>query len=497
MRFTSWLLTLAFVLAGCSSEDNEATGGASQSTAGGATAGEGGATVGEGGGGSSSGGAAGSPSIDCDEPLPEGTAYYVDGSCEFDGDGLADGCASAVGAPGAFVDPQSCFSLVQGGETCLIKDGTYLTTNNGSDPNDDGGFVVMNSGTAESPIVIRAYPGHSPLLANCLPELGTYCPRPTISAPGRTNVVFACLRVHGGYSIQGSFDYTGGVVTPYGEGIVIRGSEVTQGWGEQGDGNWFGIWLGQQNGAHLHHNYIHDISVQEGGGQQSSGSCVKLYHNTGSIIEYNTCRTVTIPETQAGGIDDKAQAIDNIHRYNWIEDVPTCIRVNNQLESHGVQIYQNVCIAGQDSSAGLKLLTTINGIDVHHNTFDGFSMGLMVSGSEGPVANARLFDNIFANIGMQHLEAYGYAPVVHDYNAYSAGVGFLFGGEWYANLAELQAATPLDHHSQTVDCQLDSDRRLSPGSACIGAGSSDGTPSGSAVDLGAYVDGIDCLGHGC
>ena len=476
---------MALAIAGCSADDATTTGGGDDPSS---TA----AATGTGGSGSTwtSGAGGGAPAIHCDDPLPQGTAYYVDGSCEFDGDGVADGCAASQGAPGAFRDPQSCFDVVQGGETCLVKDGTYVTTNDGSDPSDDGGFTVRNSGTAGSPIVIRSYPGHSPLLANCPPEQSGYCPRATITAPNRSHIEFACLRVHGGFSIMGGFDYVDDVIIPYGEGMVIRNNEVVQGWGEYADGNWAGIWIGQQNAAHVHHNYIHDISVPPDGGQQSSGSCVKLYHNTGSTIEFNTCRSVRIPETQAGGVDDKAQAIDNIHRYNWIEDVPCCFRVNNQLESSGVQIYQNVCIAGENSSAGLKLLTTIDGVEAHHNTFDGFLMSLITLGSEGPVANASLHDNIFASVGMQHFETYNYVPVLEDYNAYSEGAGFLCGGTWYASLAELQAATPLDDHSLTVDCQLTPDYGLSPGSPCAGAGS-------SGDDLGAFVGGIACIGHDC
>src|SRR5262249_4815377 len=155
-----------------------------------------------------------------------------------------------------------------------------------------------------------------------------------------------CLRVHGGYSIYGDFTESGTSVVPLEEGIVVQNGEITQGWEEPGGGNWSAIWLLQQNAAWVHHNYIHDISVPPGGGQQASGTCIKLYHNTKSIVEYNTCRTVTIPDSQAGGIDDKAQATDNIHRFNWIEDVNACIRVNNQLHSTGVEVYGNVCIGG-------------------------------------------------------------------------------------------------------------------------------------------------------
>jgi hypothetical protein len=127
-------------------------------------------------------------------------------------------------------------------------------------------------------------------------------------------------------------------------GVVIRNNDISQGWGEVDDGNWAAIFLADQTGARIVGNTIHDVSVISGGGQQSSGSCIKLYQNTDSIVEYNTCRSTRIAESQAGGIDDKAEAIRNIHRFNWIEDTNMCVRVNNQLNSAGVQIYGNVCI---------------------------------------------------------------------------------------------------------------------------------------------------------
>ena len=453
-------------------------------------------------GGSSSGGG---PGASCDDPLPEGTKYYVDGSCPVAGDGLAEGCATSDGAPGAFVDPQSCFDVIQAGETCLIKDGTYVTSNDGGDPSEDGGFALRQSGTADAPIVIRSYPGHSPLLANCPPDQTSYCPRPTISALGVSHAHFDCLRVRGGFAIFGDYDYVDGVASVYDEGLVIQRSEITTGWGEVGDGNWAAIAVYQQNGAWIHHNDIHDVSVQSGGEQQSSGSCIKLYHNTGSVIEYNTCKHVDIAESQAGGIDDKAQAIDNVHRYNWIEDVPSCFRLNNQLQSSGVSFYQNVCIAKPRGTAtatniGIRLLTNIDGVEIYGNVVHGFEVGFMIMGEDSPVAGVVTYNNIFSQVGSNNLEAYAYAPSLRDYNAYWPGSLYLLDGSWAASLSDVQAATPFDDHSLELDCGFVSpgtDFELISGSPCAGAGRTGGTPAGDPVDLGPYVDGIGCVGHDC
>ncbi len=69
---------------------------------------------------------------------------------------------------------------------------------------------------------------------------------------------------------------------------MIRNTEVTVGWGGVGDGNWSGLFLHDQSRFLVQHNYIHDIEVTAGGGQQSSGGCIKMYQSTDSIVEYNT-----------------------------------------------------------------------------------------------------------------------------------------------------------------------------------------------------------------
>ena len=145
------------------------------------------------------------------------------------------------------------------------------------------------------------------------------------------------------------------------------------------DGNWAGIFLENMQGAVIENSFIHDIAVPSGGGQQSSGGCMKLYHNADSIVQNNTCRTVNIPDSQAGGIDDKAQATRNIHRYNWIQDVNTCVRINNQLQSIGrPDLRQHLHRPLRHTAAGVRLITNINGITIYNNTFYRFGVGLMI-----------------------------------------------------------------------------------------------------------------------
>lgn len=437
----------------------------------------------------------------CADPA-DAANYYVDNSCSANGNGTVDGCASSTGGAGSWRDPQSCFSTARAGDTCYIKNGTYYTTNQGTDPSVTGGFHVANSGTATSRIVFRNYPGHSPLLANC-PETATAyasCARPTISGDNVGYFTIQGFRIRGGIWLYGASMQVG-----QGErGIVIEGNDISQGWGEIDDGNWAALFLQNLTGVLIRGNYIHDIASLSGSGQQSSGSCVKLYHNTDTIVEYNTCRTVNIPESQAGGIDDKAQAVRNVHRYNWIEDVNTCVRINNQLNSTSVQIYGNICISqtrGYTSRPGIKLLTNINGVESYNNTVYGFGVGYWDSNPS--VVAVRSYNNIYSHIVDNNIESYSsWTSFLVDFNSYWPGASlprFRALGNWYNTLTQLQAGTGWDRNSLEVDCQFvspGSDFHLRSGSPCATAGRTGGTASGSPIEMGAY--GVTtCVGHTC
>jgi len=436
--------------------------------------------------------------IDMAAPAQAAAAtYYVDGSCSANGNGTGDGCASAAGGSGAWRDPATCFANVRAGDTCYIKNGTYYTSSQGSDTSENGGFSVAASGTSGSPIVIRNYPGHTPMLANCATNSTSYsqCARATITMPNRSYVTIQGLRIHGGVWIYGASP----VVGQGSPGIVIKDNEITQGWGEVDDGNWAALFLENLQGALIQNNYIHNVSVLSGGGQQSSGSCVKLYQNTDTIVELNTCRTVPIAESQAGGIDDKAQAVRNVHRYNWIQDVNVCVRINNQLVSTGVQIYGNVCIgsAGTDRP-GVRLIVDVNGIDIHNNTFIGFGQGLQVMSEGGPVTGVKWYNNIVSTVSGANIEAYQVSMTApSNYNAYVPNHRFLYGGSDSSNLAAFRSATGFDANGAEVDCQLVAPTyNLASGSACRGAGRVGGTSSGAAIDRGAY--GVtSCVGQNC
>lgn len=389
---------------------------------------------------------------------------------------------------------QTAFQTAPTGSTILIYSGTYQSTNNGGDPSEDGGFALSHDG-----VIIKAAPGQpsAPLLTNCPVSQTSYCVRPTITALNRQNVTIEGLRIHGGIWITGSNMAVG----QGSRGLVLRGNDIDQGWGEVDDGNWAGIWLQNITGGLVVGNTIHNISVSSGGGQQSSGTCIKLFQNTDTVVENNTCRDVTIPESQSGGIDDKAQATRNIHRFNWIENVNACIRINNQLQSIGDKVYGNVCIAGPNASSGrpgVRVIDLVDSAEIYNNTFIGFPGGLWIMNEGGPIRAVKWYNNIVAGATASGMNVQAYqlglvAPT--NYNAWTSGPRYLYAGA--QNTFTQWKARGFDANGLEVDCQVSSTTgQLAAGSPCRGVGRVGGVSTGAAVDLGAF--GVTtCVGATC
>jgi len=420
------------------------------------------------------------------------TTYYVDSACTHNGTGTVDQCAASAGAAGAYTGVQDCFTAVTAGDTCLIKNGsgTYVTNSKGKTNRYDGGFTIKQSGIAGSPITIKNYPGHNPILANCTAAVNyaVYCSNPTITTPNQQYIVLDGLHVQGGIFMFGDDKAPA-------KGNIIRNTNVTVGWGSVADGNWSGIFLQDHNGFLIQGNHIHDIKVQTGGGQQSSGSCIKMYHHNDSIVEYNSCINVDIAESQAGGIDDKAKAVRNIHRYNFIKDVNTGIRINNQLQSSGVKIYGNVLLTRK---AGIKLLTNINGIDVFNNTIYSGAKGFYHA--TGIIQNAKYYNNIVNAVTTSNLEWYT-DPASTNYNAYTPNTQYKYRSSvgWYSSLQNYQNAG-FDQQSSETNCAFvdpaTDNFKLTASSPCKTLGKVGGVASGNTIELGAYGV-ISCVGHTC
>jgi hypothetical protein len=436
--------------------------------------------------------------------------YYVDRSCANNGNGLADQCASSSGGPGAFngdIGPQSCLNTATlPGDRCLIKNGTYITTNDrGTNGGNriNGGYYFPASGTAGNPITIRNYPGHTPILAACSYPQSTsvWCRHPTITLNNQQYVTVDGLRVVGAIFFRYSPSSGCGSCR---RGIVIQNNDISSGWEDPSDGNWAQIRLEYLTGAIVRNNRIHDsIKINFSG---FGGSGIKMFSAINSIIENNTIESNT-GCAPCNGIDDKADSINNHHRYNLIKGdhvMKECVRIQNQRgqvggDSRGTEIYGNVCV---DTEGAIEFLGLIDDIKAYNNTIYGWFSG--TSSATGDVAAAQTYNNIIVmpTSGGANTRWFGAGiPVLSDYNAFTAGRSYRYASTIYSSLTAVRAGTAIEDHSAEVDCQFVNaaafDFHLQAGSPCRAGGPNGGRvgglSSGAPVELGAY--GItNCVG---
>lgn len=429
----------------------------------------------------------------------------MDNSCPNNGNGQDDVCAASTGATGAFNVGQSCMAAAFPGDTCFFMPGTgtYQPTCCVSDAREQGGFHPVRSGTTAAPITITSYDlSNRPLIRNCT-STATNCDTPTFSTAHHGNIRFIGLKIRGSFSLFGGQNPSGGGLT----GLVVQDNECTMGWNE--DGNWSCIYLENWTGAQVDHNYVHDIAMagdKTVGTNGNSGGCFKLYNNIGTTVEFNTCKDV-MSGTDAGGIDDKAASVSNIHQYNFITNVPTAIRVVNQGGGSGTLIQGNIL-----SSVGtcFKLMQDLTSIDWEANTCRTISNEGVYNEFDQPNGHTSnvvtMRYSIFSTIGGGG-NAYNWYDTIGEihsntgYNAYTSGKTFAIGtpgNQTNYTLASLQSAGK-EANSRSDDCTFNS----TAGSGTVipefhptdtGTGCKDMGPTAS--EIGAYRVAI-CVGHLC
>lgn len=439
-----------------------------------------------------------------------GANRYVDASCANNGNGSADQCAGSPGGAGAYQDVQSALDVAVAGDVVLVKAGTYTTSYNGADPRETGGYHFTAAGTSGNPITLRSYQEpntwtNKPLLRNASSQT-TNPGRPTITCAHFGYLIIEGLYVEGSIScFGGQPNLAGGIAG----GPIVRYNEVTYGWMPGTDGNWSGIFVQDYTDTQVYRNYIHDI-VRPSGDNQSSASCLKVYNNKNMISEYNTCKAVNISESQAGGIDDKADVDGNIHRYWDIQDVPNCLRFSNQVlnlaTNTGAQVYGNLC---KTTGYNVRVITNSTNFSFYNNTFTGGCLGFY---SDGPtVTSMKFYNNIMGTINggacgeRGNFVNYNSGIMIAsptDYNVFTGGENYKdTSGTTNTSLASHRTFTSLDAGSTETACSFQNaaggDYRLAVGSPCLTFGHVGGLSGGAVVAVGYEGVGTACVGHLC
>ena len=282
----------------------------------------------------------------------QAATYYVDGGCQYSGNGLADQCASAAGQPGAKkagTELNAILNSAACGDTVVIKgahgsfNGIYSNPAASHASNfENGAFNVAGKNcTSSAPLIIEgADRNNKPRLCHHADCSYSTEEVPAVYMHGSTAyVVLDGLRVDG-------------VTYVYAEGrgtihdVEIRYCEFTT--GMINDGNFGTLYVLGATNAWIHHNYFHDLVL---GPSSSFEVFYRTYRDTSHIVEYNTFRRGS-GVTPDAAIYFKESPRNSHIRYNDIEGGISVHFQRDSLAPTGTQVYGNVLHEGPGFSCG-------------------------------------------------------------------------------------------------------------------------------------------------
>jgi hypothetical protein len=435
--------------------------------------------------------------------------------------------------PGTLASPWSITALntqraTYAGKKVGIVAGTYNTyTLNQAGTWSKPGLSV-NGGTAASPTYVAscdAQGNYSPRVATLTalnPSGGAFPTNEcgiigqaysTVSNAG--NVVLDGLVVTGSYEYGVVFYPGGGSGEGGPTGVVIQNCEISNIAGYEND-NVGGILLWGLTGAVVHNCKIHNCVPTSGNLGQEDCAGIFSFNCHSNVYEYNT-----IYDTTCGIYDKNATNGNHTYRYNYIEQTSAVgpYALFALMDCAGgnagdvMTVHHNIFVAPQTwSGTDAFHDPSLQGLLFYNNTCyyggGGFNIGgvwFPASGSAvSPAAMVTSYNNIFycnGNPGYQGFVNLQTGSVaLSDYNAYSSS-GAFFGlatpsTTWTPTLLSLsswQSTTGFDKHSVVGTPGFASPTSLNPngyqlsaGSIGKGAGSTTGTSSGTACDMGAW-----------
>lgn len=316
-------------------------------------------------------------------------------------------------------------------------------------------------------------------------------------------------------------DCTNLIVSYYtGTDMWVTNCHVYNCWGDEGN-NTGAIWFGggATNGG-VQNCLIHDVTIA---GSGTLHNCAGIFSEDtiGNLYEYNT-----IYNCNCGIYDKNQNDGGHTYRYNYIEingsnpynclmdcaggPSGTVSRVYNNIlviaPSTGNErfIWQGICTNGPGANP-------TQAMEFYNNTCYVLSGGGFQSGvtyQSAGAASVKHYNNIYVSAAPGFYDTVSFntsssAIAISDYNAYIGGCGDHLGrgtnGAPSSNytLTNWQSSFSLDTHSLSQasaggvftspgGAQNPGGYKLATGSPCEGAGSSNGTASGAAVDMGAW-----------
>ena len=416
--------------------------------------------------------------------------YYVDGSptgcnasaCSDANDGLTESTA--------FATPSGCFDRMSGGDTCLIKNGTYL----GAGPNRYTPYFNVCDGPNGNPgnlTTYKAYPGHQPLFcadADCTagqdPQLGAS----DLASPCE-HIQIQGLHVDGAFTLWGT-----------GPGTTVRNIVVTENEFEGGydcDGNYAPVRLERVTGITFDRNYVHGLDAA---GCEGSHSGIHMFCVHDSVIEYNT--VVNDGDLFKSAIYPKDSPVNLTIRNNYTESQ---IRINNQNNcgiARDVEVYGNVV------KGDIAAVVRVDDASIHHNTLIDGTIKFNSHPIDPAWTGATVRDNLVQQSDQSFMVSTNHWQQLDghqfDYNVYEPGSTYradAYGqSDQVAESIELWR-TRVDQ-AGCVSCEENSrelDVVFTPGNDTdyhLAAGSPARTSASNGGEVGAY--GVtDCVGFTC
>jgi hypothetical protein len=401
-----------------------------------------------------------------------GKNFYVDPSGNDSGPGTE---------ASPFKTPTGCFNKMSGGDTCLIKNGTY--SGSGSHRSTPKWNVCDGpNGSSGQPTVYKAAPGHAPKFVG----------QPVFGAGGSCQYIrIEGLHVDGGFTLWG----------PGVSNITVTGNEFEGGY--DCDGNWAPVRLERVNNIQFERNYVHNLKTN-GCSNQGVGSynLLQMFCVSDSVIERNTIKNDGANVLDKG-IYGKDSPINLKIRYNHLIGANIeAANQNNCGQGRNVEIYGNV-LEGSEILASVR----VDDVNIHHNTLVGGNMLFESNPSDPGWRNSIVRNNLIHNTSQNwrmsanhwsQAGGYNINNNVYDPNGSYRSNAFGSGDTTHSSLASWQSAlqgrgcSGCESRSSELICSFtngsDTNYHLKSG-ACMTA-ASDGR------EVGAY--GVtNCVGHLC
>jgi hypothetical protein len=305
-------------------------------------------------------------------------------------------------------------------------------------------------------------------------------------------------------------------------GLAIQNCYVHDITNNIGAANPTGITVYSSQGAVIQNNYITNMYDN-----YSRASGIEIWTSYGTITQYNS--VISNSTQQSGGILHKnSSQHNNTVRYNFIDMTKSgsggtygLIVDDDGDGSTTDYIYNNVIVADCPVQASAidvgNFPSSLNNQVWYNNTFAGIpncSVGSWIR--FGAPSTIKFYNNIISRGttgGRGDLDTSASALALVDYNCYpatpslglSANGSTNYPGSLTSNIASWAATLPSstvgkDAHSLAASPSFVASGsgaaryKLQSGSPCIGKGSTNGTTSGTATDIGAWGNGATQVG---